>query len=108
MGLDLPNRHASGVEREDLVVESCPAGLVLRDKLRLEAAVSVPGDINRQLTKFALERLLALAVTGVATGINDGLILVVAKVVWAEPGSVDTDLSELRVLELYRTHVAQC
>ena len=27
---------------------------------------------------------------------------------WAVSGSVDTDLSELRVLELYRTHVAQC
>ncbi len=27
---------------------------------------------------------------------------------WAASGSVDTDLSELRLLELYRTHVAQC
>ena len=27
---------------------------------------------------------------------------------WAVTGSVDTDLSELRLLELYRTHVAQC
>ena len=26
---------------------------------------------------------------------------------WAAPGSVDTNLSELRLLELYRTHVAQ-
>ena len=25
---------------------------------------------------------------------------------WAAPGSVDTDLSELRFLELYRTHIA--
>lgn len=27
---------------------------------------------------------------------------------WAVTGSEDTDLSELRLLELYRTHVAQC
>lgn len=30
------------------------------------------------------------------------------KFIWAASGSVDTDLSELRLLELYRTHVAQC
>ena len=37
-----------------------------------------------------------------------GGVLQANNIHWAVSGSVDTDLSELRLLELYRTHVAQC
>ncbi len=81
MGLDLPDRHPSGVELQDLVIETCPAGVVLRNELWLKAAMPIPRDLDGQLTEFAFERLLALAVPGIATCINDGLILIVAQVV---------------------------
>jgi hypothetical protein len=39
--LDLPDRHAPGVERENLVVEAGEAALVLRDQPRLERAFAI-------------------------------------------------------------------
>src|SRR5690606_12934758 len=80
MALDLSHRHATGVQRQDLVIEARPAGLVLGDDLRLETAVAVTGHFNRHLTELAFERLLALAVAGVAGGIGYRLVAGVAKV----------------------------
>ena len=40
--------------------------LVLGHDLRLEAAVSVAGNLDGQFAKLALERFAALAVSGVA------------------------------------------
>jgi|GEM_PF-3433242 len=65
---------------QDLVVETGPAGLVLGDDLRLEAAVAVAGDFNRQFAEFALQRLPGFAVTGVARGVGNRLVPGVAQV----------------------------
>jgi hypothetical protein len=59
MALDFPNRHAPGVERQDFVVKARPAGLVLRNQLRLEGAVAVAGYLYRQFAKVALPRASA-------------------------------------------------
>lgn len=70
---------------------------MLNDRLWLKAAVPIPGDINGQFPKSAPERLLALAITDVATRINDGLILVVAKVAvhFGIQGLLDRQLGQL-------------
>jgi len=80
MALDLPHRHAAGVQRQDLVVEASPAGLVLGDDLWLKTTVAVTGHFNRHLAELAFEGLLALAVAGVAGGIGYRLVAGVAKV----------------------------
>ncbi len=80
MRLDLTHRHATGVQREDLVIKPRPPCLVLGHDLRLKAAIAVSRNINGQFAKFTLERLLALAVSGVALGAGNGLVLVVSKV----------------------------
>ena len=69
-----------GIQGQDLVIEPRPPGLVLGHDLRLKTAVSVAGNLDGQFAKFALERLLALAVSGVALGVGDGLVLAVPKV----------------------------
>jgi hypothetical protein len=80
MGLYLAHRHATGVQRDDLVIEPIPAGLVLGNQMGLEAAVAVTGHLNGQLTEIALERLLALAVAGVTAHIGNGFVALVAQV----------------------------
>lgn len=79
MSLDLAHRHAARVERQDLVVETRPAGLVFGNEPRLEAAVPVPRHFNRQFAKLALQRLLALAVAGITGGIRHRFMLPVAE-----------------------------
>jgi hypothetical protein len=78
--LDLTHRHAAGVQGQDLVIEPRPSGLVLGHDLWLKATVSVAGNLDGQFAKFALERLLGLAISGVALGVGDGFILAVPKV----------------------------
>ena len=80
MRLDLAHRHAARIQRQDLVVEADPAGLVLGDQLRLEAAKAVARDRDRQCAELALERLAAAAVAGVADRIGHRLVAVVAEV----------------------------
>jgi len=80
MTLDFTHGHAAGVERQNLVVKARPTGLVLRDDLRLKAAVAVTGNFYRQLAKVALEGFAALAVAGVARRVGNALILGVAQV----------------------------
>ena len=78
--MNLPHRHAAGVERQDLVVEARPAGLVLGDELRLECAVSVAGNLDRQFAEVPFQRLPAFAIAGIAGRIGDRFILGVAQV----------------------------
>lgn len=61
--------HASGVERDDFVVEGGPAGLALRNKLRLEAGLAMAGDVEEQFAELAVEGSSSLAVAGVPFGI---------------------------------------
>jgi hypothetical protein len=75
--LDLAHRHTAGMQREDLVVESLPASLVLLDDLRIEGAMPVAGHLDGQLTKLALELVEAKTVTGIAGRVAHRLMLVV-------------------------------
>jgi hypothetical protein len=43
VGLDLAHRHATGVHRDDLVVEASEAAFVLADQLRLKAPLRSRG-----------------------------------------------------------------
>ena len=74
MCLNLPHCHAPGIQRDDLVIKARPAGLVLGKQLGLEAAMAITGNVNGQLTKIALERLLAGAIATVASAVGDGLM----------------------------------
>ena len=51
VSLNLARRHATGVQRDDFVIEPSPAGLVLGDDLGLETAVAVSGYLDRQGTE---------------------------------------------------------
>ena len=53
--LDLAGGHPPGIEGDDLVVKAGEAGLAFGDDNRLEAAVAVAWNLNRQLAKFALD-----------------------------------------------------
>ena len=53
---------------------------MLRDQLRLEASLPVAGNLDRQLAKITLQRLLALAVAGVAGGVGHRLVLAMSQV----------------------------
>ena len=55
----------AGVERQNLVIEARPAGLVLGDQLRLKCAVTVARNFDWQFAELALQCLAALAVTQV-------------------------------------------
>lgn len=77
--LDLAHCHAAGIERENLVVEAPPAGLVLLDDLRIEGAIQVARHFDGQLAELALEFLLAETVARVTSGVADRLMLVVPR-----------------------------
>jgi hypothetical protein len=79
MALNLANRHAAGVERDDLVVKAAPAGLVFGDQLGFEGAMAVARHLDGQLTELTLERFAPLAVAGIAAGIDDRLMLRMAQ-----------------------------
>ena len=75
VSLHFTHGHATGIQRQDILVEAVPAGLVLGDELRLEAAIAVTGYFDRQFAELALERFAALTVAGVACGVVDRLVL---------------------------------
>jgi len=59
VALDLPHRHAAGVEAQNLVVETVEVRLALGDQLRLEAAGPVARDRNLDLAILGQDRLRA-------------------------------------------------
>lgn len=44
--LDFTHCHAAGIQRENLVIKARPAGLMLGNDQRLEAAFTVTGDLD--------------------------------------------------------------
>ena len=71
--------HTACIERQNPDVKARPARLMFGDQLRLKTALPVQGNIYGQLTKLALECLLAFAIAGIATGVGDGCVLVMPK-----------------------------
>ena len=97
MPLDLPDAQATDVERDDLVVEAAPAGLVLGNDLRFERALAVTRDVDWQRAKIAFERFSAMAVAGLGAVAVDGAALVVAQVIghFDLQGTIDQPLGKL-------------
>jgi hypothetical protein len=81
VALDLSHAQPAGIQRNDLVVEAGPAGLVLGHQLRLERTLAITRNLQRQLAEIPLERLAAVAIAGIAAGVGDRLALVVAQVI---------------------------
>jgi len=75
MSLNLPEGHASGIEGQDLVIEACPAGLVVPDELRFEGAQVVTGNLNGEFTEIAFEGFATLSVPGIAGRVCNGSML---------------------------------
>ena len=81
MPLNLPRAQASGVEREDLLIERRHPTLALLDQLGFEAAVAVPGELDIELTGVALEGLVSMAVAVVAAISTGRIVFLVAEMV---------------------------
>lgn len=77
--LDFTRRHATGIQREDLVIRARPAGLMLGNDQRLEAAFTVTGDFDGSLTEFTFQGLTAFTISGIAGGITYRFALIVTK-----------------------------
>jgi hypothetical protein len=60
--LNLTDRHPARVQRENLVVESGEAALVLRDQARLERPLAVARHVDRERAVVGQYRLSARAV----------------------------------------------
>jgi hypothetical protein len=67
MPLYLPNGHATGVQRQDLVVKISSASLVLGHDLRVKTGTPVTVGVDGQLAKVAFEGLLLLQLRALAT-----------------------------------------
>src|SRR5574340_194211 len=79
MSLDFAYSHAARIQRQNLVIEPRPAGLMLRDQLRLKRTLAIARNLNRQFPKLALEGLLALAIAGIAGLVLHRLVLAVTQ-----------------------------
>ena len=53
VALNLPDRQAARVQRDDLVVEAGPTGLMFVDDLRRKRALPITRDIQRQRAEIA-------------------------------------------------------
>lgn len=65
MPRDLPRAHAACIHRYDLVVEARKATLVLRNQLRIEAALPVARHLNGNLAGVGYNRLATVAIATV-------------------------------------------
>src|SRR6202049_17450 len=80
MALNLPHRHATGIERQNLLVGPPPVRLMLRDNLWLKVALAIARQVDRHLSKLALQRLLASPVARIAGLVRHRLMLAVTQV----------------------------
>jgi len=97
VALDLPDRHTSGVQRDDLVVETIQARLALGHDLRLEAAVAITRHLDLDRPVLGQHRLGGGPVAVVARPPAGGIALLVAEMV-RQLGAQRT--LEQRLLEL--------
>ena len=62
MALDLPNRHAAGVHRHDLLVEARKAALIAGNQLRIKRAFAIARNAQIELGAPGQHRLLRIAI----------------------------------------------
>lgn len=77
--LDFTHRHATGIQRDDLVIKAHPASLMLGNDLWLKTAFTVTGDLDRQFSEFTFQGLTAFTISGIASGIGYSFVLIVTK-----------------------------
>jgi hypothetical protein len=65
MALDIPDAHAARVHRNNLVVETRKAALVLGNQLRLKRAAAVTRNLKLNVAGVRDHRLLAVTVAKV-------------------------------------------
>ena len=65
MALDLANRHAAGVEAQNLIVEPVEPGLAFRDQLRSQFSL-VARNRNSNLAPLRQKRLRTCPIAAVA------------------------------------------
>lgn len=79
MALDLPNRHAAGLEAQNLVVEAGKMRLPFGDQLRLEAAGALARHRDLDLAIIGGDRLRAHPVAAVARAATGRVALLIAQ-----------------------------
>ena len=77
--LDLPHRHASSIEADDLLVEAVEAGLALGDDYRFECAGAIARHLDLALVRQ--QRFAARAVAAIARSTARRVALLITKVV---------------------------
>ena len=73
--LDFAHAHASGLQRDDDVIEALPVGLMLLYQLRFKSTVTVAGNSDVQRTDLSFQGLFALAIASSTGGIADAAML---------------------------------
>ena len=63
---DLAGAHASGIHRDDLLVEPGKPPLIFRDQLRVEARLAIPRHVQIELARIRRHRLATIAVAAIA------------------------------------------
>jgi hypothetical protein len=99
MALDLANRHAAGVEAQNLVVKAVEPRLALGDQLRFEAAGPIAGNRDLDLPVLGQDGLSARPVTAVAAAPPRRIALLVAQVLGQLGPQCPLDQGLLELLE---------
>jgi hypothetical protein len=81
MGLDVPRRHPLGVHRDDLLLQPGDIFLVLLDDPRLKIGLSIPRNIQVDLTELGFDGLGREAVFGAVGGLGFLVVFFVAQMV---------------------------
>ena len=67
--LDFTHRHATGIQRDDLVIKAHPTSLMLGNDLRLKTAFTVTGNLDGQFTEFTFQGLAAFTIPALPVGL---------------------------------------
>ncbi len=78
--LELPGRHAAGVQRQNLIIEALQTDLAFAHQLGLEVAFAIAWNFDIQITVGANDPLAGLAVARVAGAAPIWGVLLVAQV----------------------------
>ena len=65
MGLDVTGDHSTSIKGNDLVIKAGEAALALGKDDRLEAGVTVTGNVNIKIAELTLDPFLISAVSGI-------------------------------------------
>src|SRR4029453_1066538 len=81
LALDVADRHAPSVHRQDLVIKPLQAGLTLWYYLWFEFTIPVARNSETEFSLVAEHSLLAVAVSAILTALAGALALLIAQVI---------------------------